>query len=75
MTARHHTSPWHGLRLMRESKGWSQADLAEKSGLSQSHISRLENGSRWPTRTIVPLLAAALGLPIAMMERRIEEVA
>jgi transcriptional regulator with XRE-family HTH domain len=72
MTAAQH-NPWHRLRLLREDKGWSQNKLANKSGISRSHLNRLEVGARWPTHTIVLLLAEALEIPPKMIERRASE--
>lgn len=31
------------IRMLRELKGWTQADLAERSGISPTNISLLEN--------------------------------
>lgn len=36
------------LRVARKSRGWSQADLAERAGLSRSAIGMYETGSREP---------------------------
>lgn len=33
------------IRFYRQGKGWSLADLAEKSGISKAYISDLENGA------------------------------
>lgn len=35
----------HTIRFMRQGKGWTLADLAEKSGVSKAYISDLENAS------------------------------
>jgi len=32
------------IRMLRELKGWTQADLAQRSGISVTNISLLENG-------------------------------
>jgi|TARA_R100000149_G_scaffold45625_1_gene18284 transcriptional regulator with XRE-family HTH domain len=43
----------------RDSRNWSQADLARESGLTQAEISRIESGQRLPTMRIVKGLAEA----------------
>ena len=48
------------IKALREEKGMSQMELAEKCGLAQSHISRLENGTHSPSRKTVETLANAL---------------
>ena len=35
----------HTVRFLRQGKGWTLADLAEKSGVSKAYISDLENAS------------------------------
>jgi transcriptional regulator with XRE-family HTH domain len=51
------------LRSCRRSAGLSQAELAERSGLSVRAISDLERGrTRWPYRDSLHRLADALGL-------------
>lgn len=51
-----------GKQIMqrREMLGYSQRELAEKVGISQKTISRLENGLDEPKVTILVLLAKAL---------------
>src|SRR6185295_11743200 len=57
--------PPYGLTLtiMRLSKGWSQKDLAEATGLSRSVISEYETGITELTRDRLEKLAAAMGWP------------
>jgi transcriptional regulator with XRE-family HTH domain len=50
------------LRRYRERAGFSQARLAQLSGLDHSYLSRLESGRRMPTREVVLRLAEALAL-------------
>lgn len=48
------------LREMRVRRGWSQKELARRADLSQSHIARLETGSRDGTPRSLLALARAL---------------
>lgn len=50
------------LRAARLRKGWSQRDLAEKSGLVQAHISRIEAGAVDPRLSTFLELARLLDL-------------
>ena len=43
----------------RNSRNWSQADLARESGLTQAEVSRIESGQRLPTMRIVKGLSEA----------------
>tara|TARA_R100000234_G_scaffold119576_1_gene102905 strand:- start:1539 stop:1838 length:300 start_codon:yes stop_codon:yes gene_type:complete len=47
------------MKKARDSRNWTQADLARQSGLTQAEISRVESGSRLPTMRIVKGLAEA----------------
>jgi len=48
-----------GIRSRRQQKGWTQAVLAARSGLTQGEVSYLEAGQRLPTLvTLVALLTA-----------------
>jgi len=57
------------LRAMREARRFSQAELARRAGVDHSFISRLESGSRKPSRKMVALLAEALELERALRQR------
>jgi ribosome-binding protein aMBF1 (putative translation factor) len=48
------------IRKHREALGWTQADLATKAKIRQSHVSRLERGKLAPTRKTIERLAKAL---------------
>lgn len=48
---------WRGIRAM------SQADLADRAGVSTRHISFIENGRTQPTREMLSWLAQALKVP------------
>jgi DNA-binding XRE family transcriptional regulator len=48
--------------------GLTQSELAEKSGLPQSHISRLECGKHSPSRVTLERIASALGIPVSNLD-------
>ena len=50
------------LREMRDRVRLSQSRLAERAGFDHSYVSRLESGSRMPTREAVTKLAEAMHL-------------
>lgn len=51
------------LKQARDARGWTQAQLEEKSGVPQAHISRLEAGVTGnPSNNTVKDLEKALGL-------------
>jgi transcriptional regulator with XRE-family HTH domain len=52
------------LRHRRVSAGLSQEDLAERTGLSQTWISRLEMGRANPTMETINTLAAGLSIRV-----------
>jgi len=58
------------VRRYREKRGWSQEDLAEKSGLHRTYISGVERGVRNPTLIIIDRLAKALGMQPSELLRR-----
>ena len=65
---------WKSLIRYRELKGWSKAQLAEKSGLSQTYIGELEAGKKQPTVRTVNKLAKALGVTVeALIDDLIDE--
>jgi len=50
------------LRRLRQQKGWTQEQFAERSGFSQQYLSGLEQGRRNPTVVTLYELAQALGV-------------
>ena len=48
------------LKALRAARGWSQADLAERSGVSRVHIARIETAKMEPTLGVIEKLAKAL---------------
>ena len=55
------------LRALRDAQGWSLDALAERSGVSRSAISLIENGRSSPTATVLDKLATALGVTLASL--------
>lgn len=50
------------IRQLREAKGWTQADLADKAGMSRSQLAMIEAETR-PANTLrLNAIAAALGV-------------
>jgi putative transcriptional regulator len=49
------------LRELREAKGWTQADLAARIGVSRKTINTIENGVFVPSTVIALRLARAFG--------------
>lgn len=47
------------IRAARALLGWSQKDLADRAGLSQTGIARIENGSHKPNSATIEKIAAA----------------
>jgi transcriptional regulator with XRE-family HTH domain len=45
---------------LRKAKGWTQEQLAERSGLTQQYLSDLERGKRNPTIVTIYEIAQAL---------------
>ena len=52
------------LREAREARGLTQAQLAERIGVSRKTINTVENGVFVPSTVIALKLAAALGEPV-----------
>jgi transcriptional regulator with XRE-family HTH domain len=51
------------VKRAREARGWTQAEAAERLGVSQGYVSLLESGGRPVPRTLAPSLLRMLGLP------------
>lgn len=60
------------LRLERDARGWSLADLAERSGVSKATISKIEREEMSPTAVILVRLAGAFDLTLAGLLLRAE---
>ena len=45
------------VRKLREAKGWSQEDYADRAGIHRTYVSDIERGRRNPTITVLEKLA------------------
>lgn len=49
------------LRSLRNQRGWTLGDLAQRTGVSEAYLSRLEGGERQPSLAVLFNLAQAFG--------------
>ena len=55
------------IRTIRELAGFSQAELARRTGISQGHISQIESGHKRPLPATLKKIAAAIGVPLGSL--------
>ena len=60
------------IRRERDARGWSLAELAERSGVSKAAISKIEREEVSPTAVVLVRLAAAFDLTLAGLLLRAE---
>lgn len=60
------------LHLERESRGWALAELATRSGVARSTISKIERCEASPTASVLMRLAGAFDLTLAGLLARVE---
>ena len=58
------------IRKIRKSKGLTQKQLADKIGIDNKHLSRIEKGLHMPTYKILKNIAAALEFDIYEIENK-----
>lgn len=52
------------LRALREARGWTLADLAERAGFGAAYLSEIERGRKNVPFLSLSVIASALGLPL-----------
>ncbi len=53
------------LRMLREEKGWTQEELAEKASVERSYLAKLETGVKQnPSLKVLKRLAKSLRVPV-----------
>ena len=56
----------------RNAKRWTQRQLADAAGISYSHMSEIEGGTRSARPAVLDCIALALNCPVSMLERKRE---
>ena len=51
------------IQIARVTKGWKQQDLRKATGLSQKHLSLIENDKAKPGAHVQPVAAALIHFP------------
>jgi transcriptional regulator with XRE-family HTH domain len=62
------------LRALRTSAGMSQRDLADGTTVTAAYLSRIENGERYPSVSVIRELAGNLGMDADVLERVVDKV-
>jgi transcriptional regulator with XRE-family HTH domain len=57
------------LKALRDRRGLTQAELADKAELSRGYLIRLEQGKQDPTLGVLRRLAKALNVPLTRLVR------
>lgn len=61
------------LRALRQEKGWSLDDLAERTGVSRASLSRIEKAEVSPTAQVLSKLCTAHSMPLSRLLHMVEE--
>jgi transcriptional regulator with XRE-family HTH domain len=61
------------LKTEREARGWSVAELADRSGVSRAMISKVERAEASPTAALLGKLSGAFGLTLSALLARAEQ--
>ncbi len=62
------------LRQLREERGWSQEQLAERADLNRSYLGEVERGHAVPSLITVNKLAGALEIRLSSFIARCEHI-
>ena len=60
------------LRQLREERGWSQEQMAERAGLNRSYLGEVERGRATPSLVTISKLAGALEIQLSSLIARCE---
>jgi DNA-binding XRE family transcriptional regulator len=63
------------IKQLRRQRNWSQYETAYRLGISQTHLSRVENGNSMPSIELLSAISAVFGLSVSdLMRLWIDEV-
>ncbi|MBL9071747.1 MAG: helix-turn-helix transcriptional regulator [Sphingopyxis sp.] len=62
----------NNLRVERDRLGWTQAELAERVGVSRKTINTIENGVFMPSTLVALKLSRVLGRPVEALFALVE---
>jgi DNA-binding XRE family transcriptional regulator len=57
----------HPVRTIRQFRGLTQSDVAQRAGLRQGYIADIEAGKKTGSATSLKAIAAALGVPLDIL--------
>ena len=60
---------------LRNAKGMTQQDVADKTGLLRQHISRIEAGKYAVTLEVIQAIAEALGMTVDIIDPGLQDLA
>lgn len=55
------------VKAERARRGWTQEELADRAGITEAYVGRVERGEASPSITTAHLLAGALDVSIAIL--------
>ena len=61
----------NSIRVLRRQKGLTQEQMAELAGINPKYLGEIERGIKNPTAFVVQKLAAALGVPVCEIMKKI----
>jgi transcriptional regulator with XRE-family HTH domain len=59
------------VRKLRQERGWTQVDLAERLGVDRSYLAQIEGGQRNVSLAIIETIAAGFGLSLSKLFSRL----
>lgn len=62
------------LKVLRAEKGWTQADLAERAGVTRKTINTVEGSVFTPSTVLALRIARAFDMPVEQIFRLSEEL-